>query len=1209
MLSHRRMFRPILPAIAAAAALATSSAARAGESYALWLKHRDAIRKRADVLRYYTFERVSAQKAMVESLAGEREPLRYVGPEPLRLVEGRWPQKQAVRLDKGWFEAKPIPVRGKSFTVTCWFRSHGQGSRLGNGRTNGMIFAQGDGYWRGFRVWMVNPSKRLRFEIGRPKPTNAIGFTASAPAPDRIWHHVAATWDGRRMRLYLDGLLVGSRPYAGAFTATPRPFKIGYADAGVGSLVLDVDEVAAYGRALSAVEILRDAHRDASLPQSAADAFAAADRAVAKGDWPAAAAAYERAATLRGCPPAYRALARLARVRSLRKAGRAVAAVKECERLLGTPSVSDRVRTMALFLCAPADKHAPAPLASKQVYERLLTLPGLEPGAVARVRRALAEAALREGDAAAARAQFEALLRQKGLSPRERCNLLLQIAHTYRAAGDWRRARAAYAKLIMAADAPPEFKSNAQLCIADAFLRERNYARAIEAFAKVLTLPDAPAHLRAEARERIEETKRIQRGLPPRDPKASRIKIPKFPKPAVVFYVAPDGSDANPGTRDKPFATLERARDAIRALKAKRGLPRGGATVFVRGGVYRRSSTFELTDADSGRADAPIVYRAALGETPRFLGSVRLTGFRPVRDPAVLQRLPEASRGRVFELDMKAAGVSDLGELKVRGYGFARYPTNPWVDLYVDGRPMTLARWPNEGFVKVGKVLAGRFRTKDARKPGVFQYQGDRPRRWKHAADVWLFGAWGNLWACRRIPVARIDAERRLITTGAGASYGFRQEQPYYYFNLLEEIDRPGEWYLDRAKGALYLYPPKPLDRADVEFPILNAAFVKMANVSRVTLRGLTFEFGRAEGVVILDGERDLLAGCTLRGLGANGAVILGGRGHGVLGCDLSALGAGGVRMKGGDAKTLTPGEHFVENCHIYDFSRVDRAYAPAVYADGVGLRIAHNLFHDSPHHAMRVEGYEHLIEFNEIHSVVYEWDDQGGIDMWGNPAYRGDVIRFNFWRHIGSGHWCGQAGIRLDDMISRVLVYGNVFWRCSGGRFGAIQIHGGKDNFVDNNLFVECKFAISFSPWGQKRWERMLDSAGVRTRIARRAGDITQPPHSTRYPDLAHLREHADRNFIWRNVAVNCGRFAARGRGVNEFMDNCAFVGDPGFVDLARRRLGLKSDSPIYRRLGFRPIPFEEIGLYRDEFRATWPVRSKVSPRVMQEFRWEARR
>jgi len=206
------------------------------------------------------------------------------------------------------------------------------------------------------------------------------------------------------------------------------------------------------------------------------------------------------------------------------------------------------------------------------------------------------------------------------------------------------------------------------------------------------------------------------------------------------------------------------------------------------------------------------------------------------------------------------------------------------------------------------------------------------------------------------------------------------------------------------------------------------------------------------------------------------------------------------LRTAGGDRKTLTPGGHFIENCHIYDFTRIDRVYAPAVHLDGVGNRIAHNLMHDSPHHAMRVEGYEHAIEWNEIHSVVYESDDQAGIDMFGNPAVRGNVIRHNFWHHIGSGHnVAGQAGIRLDDYISGVLVYGNVFYRCAGGASVPFRSTAARTIWVDNNLFVGLQVRPELSRPGRRSLApavgRRIHPAGGR----RRRGRTCRTPRTAR--------------------------------------------------------------------------------------------------------------
>ena len=262
-------------------------------------------------------------------------------------------------------------------------------------------------------------------------------------------------------------------------------------------------------------------------------------------------------------------------------------------------------------------------------------------------------------------------------------------------------------------------------------------------------------------------------------------------------------------------------------------------------------------------------------------------------------------------------------------------------------------------------------------------------------------------------------------------------------------------------------------------------------------------------------GAHCVIAGCTLRRLGGDAIVVQGGQQHTVFGCTMHTLGCGGARVAGGDRTTLAAGGHVVENCTVADIARLKRTYAPAVHLDGCGNRIAHNRFERIPSSAMRIEGNDHVIELNAIRHVVQESDDQGGLDMFGNPLYRGVVIRWNRWSDITGGTHCGAAGVRLDDMISGVTVHGNVFERCGAVQFGGVQIHGGKENVVDNNLFVDCFAGLSFSRWGEKRW---------REGIARFLPDAGAAPYAARYPDLARLADDADINWVTRNVFVRCG-------------------------------------------------------------------------------------
>ena len=151
------------------------------------------------------------------------------------------------------------------------------------------------------------------------------------------------------------------------------------------------------------------------------------------------------------------------------------------------------------------------------------------------------------------------------------------------------------------------------------------------------------------------------------------------------FYVATDGNDDHPGTEAQPFATLRRARDAVRQWRAAAEAG-GPVTVHLRGGVYELTETLALAAEDSGTKDAPVVWRNHASERVALSGGRRIGGFKPVTDQDVLQRLPETARGKVLQADVRAAGITDFGEVAADGKR---------IELFCNDRPMTLARWPN----------------------------------------------------------------------------------------------------------------------------------------------------------------------------------------------------------------------------------------------------------------------------------------------------------------------------------------------------------------------------------------------------------------------------------------------------------------------------------------------------------------------------------
>lgn len=1156
MTRHMVLPRPLaFFAVAALAGMAASAGETPGGAYDDWLKRRDALAKDAAVARYYTFEGVASSGDPIPNLAGDKtEPLVFkmeavknASKDDFRLVDGRWSQKKAVRLDQGYLFAKAADVPNKAFTATMWFRKSGQGAHRGNsGTTNGMLLAVGNGYWEGWRLTTTYPSRAIGFEIGRPQPSHSQHIATEAVA-DGAWHHLAATWDGKEMRVYLNGDLAASGPFTDNYTHPKGgQFRVGYANAGVGSVVQEVDEVVLYHRTLSAEEVFRDVFFYAPLPDDALKQLAAANAAAAKKDYAAAETALAAALKADGLHRDVAAALSMKLGDVLRKAGKGAAGAEVLAKLLDAPDVPARL--------------------SKQAMEKLLGL--LKEGAGASLPRNICER----------------LLTMPEITATERLSLRLGLGHSLAAAKDYAAARAEYAKIADAQDVPPQWRSLAQLCAARACVLAKDHAAAKAAYEKVKTIPNAPRHHALEADERLREIARLEAGQPARDPLASRTQLPKRPAPGLTLYVAPDGKDTNQGTKDSPFATLERARDEIRAVKQKGALPAGGVTVLVAAGEYKVKDTFRLAAEDSGAKDAPIVYRGTAFQAvdghgrdapATFNAGARISGFQPVRDEKILARLPEESRGKVLQADLKAQGITDFGTFEPGGFNSGRgFKTHPLLELYCDGQPMPMSRWPNEGYVRIAAVPA----------QGKLTYTDERPKRWKDEKDLWLYGYWFHDWADSYEKVASLDTERKELTLAPPlAGYGYRKNQRFCAVNLLCEIDRPGEWYLDRDSGILYFYPPSDPDKALLEVSVFEKPVVEFDGVSHVTLEGLLWENGRGDGIGIKGGESCLLAGCTVRKFGGNAVTIDGGVKHGVLSCDFHTLGRGGMVVAGGDRKTLTPGGHFIENCHVHHLSRIDHTYTPCVLLNGVGNRIAHNLFHDNTSSAMRVEGNDHAIEYNEIRRVLLESDDQGGADMWGNPTYRGNVYRYNYWHDMGNGLGCGQAGIRLDDAISGTVVYGNIFQRCADGGFGGVQIHGGKENWVENNLFVECKAAVSFSSWGAGRWKQFLEGH-AKGHIAE--VKPTEPPYATKYPEVAKLYENNDANNIWRNVVLNCGAFLLRDPGRNDLMDNWLASEDPGFADPAKGDFTMKEGSPLANRLSFTPIPFGEIGMYEDEWR-----------------------
>ncbi len=512
---------------------------------------------------------------------------------------------------------------------------------------------------------------------------------------------------------------------------------------------------------------------------------------------------------------------------------------------------------------------------------------------------------------------------------------------------------------------------------------------------------------------------------------------------ARVFHVRPDGNDAGPGSADAPFATLERARDAVRAAKKAGALP-GGAEVVLHAGRYALTRSLKLEAEDSGAEGAPIVYKAAPGAVVSLTGArpIPCGAFQPLAGDAIDERLDPAARGQVRCADLNALGFP---KTSVPRDNF-RLPFGI-PELFVNGRRMTLACWPNEGWATIAKIIdQGTMRNdgsvsdsadpKKARpkenRGGVFEYEGDRPARWRVEQGVWLHGFWCFDWYDDAIRVAAIDPAQRRITFKVAHVYGVRQGNPsprrWRAVNLLEELDRPGEYFIDVAANRLYLWPDQDLTQARVALAVRDEPLIVLQNATDIALRGLIFEEGQGDGLTITECRRVTVEECVFRNLRRKSIHMNGGASNRIARCDIYDTGTGGVTLGGGDRKTLTPAGHVLEDTHIRRFSVHQFTYASALHFSGVGNVARHNLIHDAPHQAISMHGNNHLFEYNVVSNVCMASDDAAAFYKGRNPSCRGNVLRYNLWSEIGSPRGHGNAAVYFDDGDGGETVYGNLF-------------------------------------------------------------------------------------------------------------------------------------------------------------------------------------
>ena len=672
----------------------------------------------------------------------------------------------------------------------------------------------------------------------------------------------------------------------------------------------------------------------------------------------------------------------------------------------------------------------------------------------------------------------------------------------------------------------------------------------------------------------------------------------------LTLYVSPVGNDTwsgrldgpNAAGTDGPLASIQKARDLIRETKAAMGELAKPATVMLRGGVYPQTKPIEFTAADSGTRGCPVTYQAYPGEKPVISGGDVIRGWQADDGEQSQNRC----RGKLWRATVPAAKAG-----------------GPWRfnQLFVNGGRRTRARVPNKGsFLRTdGPTSKGNSR-------GFYFHEGD-VKEWDDLREV-IFVVYHS-WETSIHHVRNVDTEACLVDLHEPAPWAmghWERQQRYYVENVFEELDEPGEWYLNRVTGTLYYYPLPGETMADVEVvaPALESTLVSFNGdaskdeiIEHVNFRGISFLHSNANlrrlrnagqgeiyqpGLIMATGLRNAsFEDCTIAHSGAHGIWLAAGcEDNRVQRCHIHDLGGGGVYIGGGwGLHETTPTERIVvDNNFIHDGAHLFHGAHGVWVGRSSYNKVTHNEISNFDYSGISCgwswgfqpsSAHHNNLDYNHIHHLGNGdgLSDMGGIYTLGVSP--GTTERYNHMHHVYSyAHVSHGSGVYPDEGSSEILIENNLVYRV---RTCPLFQHYGKDNIVRNNI-------LALGGKGQLQRCREDKPCHYIAEGNIVFGDIEQM--------LGGVWKSGDwkvgRNVYWstagspRFADMDFAAWKTKGGDVG------SIVADPLFVDAANDDFRLKPDSPALK-LGFNSIDLSKTGLYGDKDWVELPKQYKNRP------------
>lgn len=675
----------------------------------------------------------------------------------------------------------------------------------------------------------------------------------------------------------------------------------------------------------------------------------------------------------------------------------------------------------------------------------------------------------------------------------------------------------------------------------------------------------------------------------------------------ITIYVSPQGSDNASGTIDRPLATMNGAKLRVRELKNENK----PIDVIFREGKYITDSTVKFTYEDSGTKSAPIRYMGEDGKEVVFSGTkvINASGVQKVSDPKVLNRLKENVRDKVVSIDLKKNGISEdiynwtkrTAQNNNTGGGFCVKP----LQIFYNGNKLQPARWPNSGMANILDV------------PGNYKiaFKEAAPLKWEYDKNIVIRGIFTVPWFIEDVGLLGIDKENRVLSlgrTGYAPKMGYSNAS-WYAYNVFEELDIPGEWYIDYASGLMYFYPPEEIAADDtIEIGCFSDNMVQLEDADYIEFSNLEFYGNRAEALsknasytekydgncfVLLNSNHITLRNCKIHDI-ANDAVVIRGTNISVDGCEIYSIGSWGVySIGGGGSQFNVSGNNSVTNCHFWEIATDESSnVAGAIGIDGVnaylygdaygeydiGFRVENNVMHNCKSSAVYSSGNDNLIKNNEIFNCLNLMSDAGAIYYGRKWGQFGPVIENNYIHDIGAKKKIhASAAVYVDDRYTNSVIKNNIFWLDNQFDGCGVFINGGMYNKVLDNIIIGAREMVR---GGLQKAERKSESDNFENSRSLRQLPYYTEYYKKNYPELYEIYQKwylgntfDGTNDVENNVAISVTQSVANENGNVKIPEMTKDLfrdfdkGDLRLTDEAKEKYGINIGDFDLSSLGIR--------------------------------------